>query len=138
MGVYLRYNNHMLVSSFVSWWYGTGYRQLFDRIQHGLANLVDQFSILELIATLFSPFKQIDAGKARASVSADIKFRLWADRQFSRVFGAFIRFFTIIAGVVVLLLALIVGCIRIVLWPLVPLLPIAGLVLALMGWLPWI
>lgn len=127
----------MLITSFLSWWYGLGYRMHILKIKRELAKLMDQFSILELITTLFSPFKQIDAGQARAQSSINDKFHIWLDRLFSRFFGAFIRFFTILAGLIIIVLTLIFDLIRIIGWPLLPIAPFVGLFLALVGWLPW-
>lgn len=127
----------MLFVSFLSWWYGAGWGSQVLKVEQGLAKLVDQFSILQLITTLFAPFRQISAGRARANASLDAKFHLWLDRQFSRFVGAFVRFFTILAGTAVLIISVLVGGLRIIVWPVLPLLPFVGLVLAMAGWLPW-
>ena len=127
----------MLFVSFLSWWYGAGWGSQVLKVEQGLAKLVDQFSILQLITTLFAPFRQISAGRARANASLDAKFHLWLDRQFSRFVGAFLRFFTILAGTAVLIISVLVGGLRIIVWPVLPLLPFVGLVLAMAGWLPW-
>lgn len=127
----------MLFVSFLSWWYGAGWGSQVLKVEQGLAKLVDQFSILQLITTLFAPFRQISAGSARANASLDAKFHIWLDRQFSRFIGAFVRFFTILAGIIVLLFSLLFGGLRIVLWPLVPVLPVIGLALSVGGWVPW-
>ncbi|MGB4758636.1 MAG: hypothetical protein WBP26_01125 [Candidatus Saccharimonadales bacterium] len=127
----------MQFMSFFGWWYGAGWAAQMLKVEQGLVKLLDQFSILQLITTLFAPFRQISAGRARANASLDAKFHIWLDRQFSRLIGAFVRFFTILAGTAVLLVSVIIGGLRIVMWPLLPLLPIIGLLLALTGWVPW-
>lgn len=127
----------MLFISFFSWWYGDGWKRQIVKVGTGLNKTIDQFSIPQLAATLFSPFRQISAGSAAVNTSMDIKYRMWADRLFSRFFGAFVRFFTIIAGLIVLFFLLITGAIRIIGWLFVPLLPLVGLMLGASGWLPW-
>lgn len=127
----------MLFTSFISWWYGAGWKLQALKVERGIEKLIDQFSIPGLLATLFAPFRQISAGAARANAPLDAKFHLWLDRTFSRFMGAFIRLCTIFAGVVALFFAAIVGFLRVVGWPLLPLLPIIGLLLSVTGWVPW-
>lgn len=127
----------MLFVSFFSWWYGAGFADLVRRISRGFSKTIDQFSIPQLAATLFSPFKQIDAGNFSGQVSIDVAFRRWLDRTFSRFFGAFIRFFTILAGIIVLLFLSLMGLLRLVVWLVVPFTPIAGLIFGVMGVVLW-
>lgn len=127
----------MLFVSFFSWWYGPGFTNLIDRIGRSLVKTIDQFSIPQLAATLFSPFKQIDAGNFGGQVSIDVAFRRWLDRTFSRFFGAFIRFFTILAGIFVLLFLLLTGLVRLTAWLIVPFTPLAGVIFGIMGVVLW-
>lgn len=127
----------MLFVSFFSWWYGAGFTDLVNRIGRSLAKTIDQFSIPQLATTLFSPFKQIDAGGFGGQVSIDVAFRRWVDRTFSRFFGAFIRFFAILAGTAVLLFLLLAGFFRLVIWLIIPFTPIAGLIFGIMGVVLW-
>ena len=133
----LRYNKHMLFMSFFNWWYRSGWKNQIVKVGTGLSRTIDQFSIPQLAATLFSPFRQISAGSAATNTSMDVKYHMWADRLFSRFFGAFVRFFTILTGIVVLFFTLLLGGIRIIGWLALPLLPIVGLIASASGWLPW-
>lgn len=116
----------------LSWWYTRGWADFLRRIGARLANLMDFFSIDLLFKTLFAPFRQISAGSAK-NASLDVKFRMFVDRLVSRIIGAFVRIFVIIAGVVCLGVSGLVGLVSIILWPLLPALPIVGLVLSLSG-----
>lgn len=108
--------------------------QLKKGIQR-LASIADFFSIDLLIKTLFAPFRQISAGKVDGSLN--VKFQAFVDRLFSRIIGAIMRTFMIILGSVSLMLSLLVTALLLLFWPIVPLLPVAGVALSIIGWLPW-
>jgi hypothetical protein len=125
----------MLLVGFLGWWYSIGWREQISRIGDMLIRTNDWFSIPLLIKTFFSPFRQISANEIGNDIASN--FRAWGDRMFSRIIGAFMRFFMIIFGSVVLGVVLIISLIRLVIWPLFPLVPVAGLVLMLEVGTPW-
>lgn len=126
----------MLALSLVTWWYSAGWRDQAALCSSRLSRVSDQFSITLLLKSLFAPFRQISAD-APSRGGLDAKFRAWLDRLISRGIGAMIRFVLIVIGVVFLACEVIIATVRLVFWPLLPLFPIAGLVLWLAGWLPW-
>lgn len=123
----------MLIFGFISWWYGDGWRQRGVMAKSRLASLLDTFSIGLLIKTLFAPFRQIDAGKVEGTLS--LKFQALINKLISRTIGAFMRTIVMIVGVVALFISLLVNIATLILWPLVPLLPVIGLVSTLVGWM---
>ncbi|QCT40118.1 hypothetical protein FBF31_03560 [Candidatus Saccharibacteria bacterium oral taxon 955] len=125
----------MFIVGMLSWWYSAGWKRCLLNVVDSLAGLYDYFSFELLIKTLFSPFRQISAGRVRGSL--EVQFRAWLDRLISRLIGAFIRLIIIIVGTLTLVVASVIGLVRIVLWPIVPWLPIVGLAVALTGWVPW-
>ena len=125
----------MFIVGMLSWWYSDGWKRCLLNVVDNLAGLYDYFSFELLIKTLFSPFRQISAGRVRGSL--EVQFRAWLDRLISRLIGAFIRLIVIIVGTLTLVVASVIGLVRIVLWPIVPWLPIVGLAVALTGWVPW-
>lgn len=125
----------MFIVGMLAWWYSAGWKRCLLAVVDNLAGLYDYFSFELLIKTLFSPFRQISAGRVRGSL--EVQFRAWLDRLISRVIGAFIRLIVIIVGTLTLVVASVIGLARIVLWPIVPWLPIVGLTVALTGWVPW-
>lgn len=126
----------MLIAAFFAWWYGRGWRDQVGRVKTSLVKVNDTFSIPLLLKTLFMPFRQISADVGGRSLEE--KFRAALDKLFSRLIGAFMRFFVIIAGVVVIFLLLILSVIRLLLWPLMPFLPVVGVVLMTTVGTPWI
>jgi hypothetical protein len=98
-------------------------------------SIYDYFSIDLLLRTLFSPFRQISAGKVNGPLG--VQMRAAVDKLISRVIGGIMRSLVVIIGSLTLLVAAIVGLLRIVLWPLIPLVPIAAVMVATSGWVPW-
>lgn len=125
----------MFVAGLLSWWYGQGWRHRFSRLNEKLASTMDYFSIDLLLRTFFSPFRQISAGKVRGPLG--VQMRAFFDRLISRVIGACIRFVMIIVGSLAIALHAIVGLAIVIVWAFIPLLPVVGVVLFLMGWVPW-
>jgi hypothetical protein len=122
----------MLAIALFSWWYTTAWVALGRRIERRLDQSLDFFSVGLLLRTLFDPFRQIAAVKGHGSL--DVQMRAWADRTFSRFFGAFVRTLFIIIGVVVSAIIMIIGGVQMILWPCVPLLPVIAIVGYVMGW----
>lgn len=93
------------------------------------------FSVGQLLSTLFSPFRQISAGSS-GDGSIGSAFRDFVDQMISRVIGAFVRFFTIIFGLVVISLQAVYELIIMLFWWFLPLLPIVGFIMLAIGWVP--
>jgi hypothetical protein len=132
----VRYNKIMFIVGILSWWYGPGWRERISIMREYVDSTMDFFSIGLLLKTLFSPFRQISAGKVSGPLA--VQMRAFADRLISRMIGGLIRSVMVVVGICAIILTTIVGCIGLVLWAFVPLLPVIGVVLWLAGWMPWI
>ena len=130
----LGYNMIMLVLSFVTWWYGAGWHQRAKLVAARIDRTLDYFSISLLLKTLFTPFRQISAGKVNGSL--DTKFRAFIDRLISRLIGAMIRSTVLLVGLVSISLQALLGLVILIGWAAVPLLPFVGMGLYMIGWLP--
>ena len=124
----------MFLVGIISWWYGRGWQGQLLRIRERLTVTAETFSIGQLFATLFSPFRQISAGKTRGSVGDQL--RAFFDTTISRVIGAIVRSFTIIAGIITLTIQAIGELVVSIIWLILPLFPIIGLILFAIGWVP--
>ena len=131
----VRYNKIMLIVGIISWWYGRGWGQRVLKLRDGLAGLMDYFSIDLLLKTMFSPYRQISAGKVQGPLG--VQMHAFFDRLISRLIGAMIRFTMIIFGAVAIAFYAIFGMIALVLWAVVPLMPVVGIMLFSAGWIPW-
>jgi len=124
----------MVIVGLLSWWYTVGWKQQVVRIGARLASTYDYFSIDLLVRTLFAPFRQISAGRGGGSLGQ--RWRAFVDRLVSRCIGAIVRLIIIVVGFVTLVLTLLIGGVLIVLWGIVPVAPLIGVMLMIIGWVP--
>lgn len=125
----------MFLVGLISWWYGRGWVDQWKRIGVRFAATLEFFSIGQLAMTLFSPFRQISAtSTSNGSVGAEL--RAFGDQLISRIIGGFVRFFTILFGLIVILLQAIYEIVIMIAWWLLPVLPIVGAIMMAIGWVP--
>ncbi len=122
----------MIFVEVFAWWYAAGWAGLVRNVVGKVGSVLEFFSVGTLLKTLFDPFRQIDAGRLRGG-SLQAQLQAFGNRLFSRIIGAVIRTVVIIAGLVAALFAALLAILQIVIWPLLPLLPLAGLWLSLAG-----
>ena len=115
------------------WWYSHGWLVFISHLRLTLSNITDFFSMSSLVRTLFKPYRQISAATASSSASLDIRFHMFLDRLVSRIIGFFSRLVLLIAGTVIIIIGGIFSLLLIILWPFLPLLPIAGIILSITG-----
>lgn len=125
------YNSDMFLAEMFSWWYSNGFVKRVQMIKTRLASSADFFSVGLLLSTLFAPYKQISANAGGDSVSD--KFRASIDKLISRFIGAFIRTFMIIFGCIAMSVQLIFGIIVLIFWAILPISPIIGFILMIVG-----
>lgn len=125
----------MFIVGILSWWYTAGWRQQFANIRLHLDRTLDYFSIDLLLRTFFSPFRQISAGKVRGPLG--VQMRAFFDNLISRWIGSMIRGTIIVLGLLWIIISTAINGLLAVLWLTVPLLPVAGILLAVVGWVPW-
>lgn len=121
----------LLVTELLRWWYGDGWRGRAQRISVRLDGTIDYFSIGLLAKTLFAPFRQISAGKVNGPIG--VQMRALVDKLVSRVIGALVRMIILIVGGIAIGLQVAVSGVILLAWGLVPLLPVVGIILAVMG-----
>jgi hypothetical protein len=125
----------MFLVGLISWWYGRGWVDQWKRIGVRFAATLEFFSVGQLAMTLFSPFRQISAtSTSNGSVGAEL--RAFGDQLISRIIGGFVRFFTILFGLIVILLQAIYEIVIMIAWWVLPALPIVGAIMMAIGWMP--
>ena len=125
----------MVIVGMVTWWYRRGFLMEVRLAGDRLEALYDYFSIDLLLRTLFAPFRQISATKVNGPLA--VQLSAFVDRLFSRMIGFIVRVVMIFAGSITLFIASLIAVIRIILWLVVPFLPVIGIFIALSGWVPW-
>ncbi len=123
----------MIVAEILIWWYGSGWHIFLKKIGQTFSSITDFFSMGSLIRTLFKPFRQISAESAGTNASLDLKFHMFLDRLISRFVGFFSRLFLLLAGTIIIVIGGIFSLVFLILWPILPLAPIAGIILTTMG-----
>ena len=125
----------MFLVGILSWWYGRGWAGQWRRVSDKWQATVQFFSIGQLVSTLFSPFRQISASP-NSSTNPAAALRALLDQLISRLIGALVRSMTIIAASIIIGFQVIFGTIGMILWWIVPVLPIIGFILLAIGWVP--
>lgn len=120
-----------MVKSFFTWWYRAGLLAQISKTKIRLVKITDSFSMKQLSRTLFAPFHQYSANETGRSISE--KFQAWLNRSFSRIFGFFIRIFTILLGCVSLLVVATMSGLWLVIWLSMPFAPIIYTIIIVLG-----
>lgn len=126
-----RYNEDMFLVGILSWWYGDGWQQRLHMIGSRIARTSDFFSIGLLVSTLFAPFRQISAGRVDGPLG--VQMRALFDRLISRLIGALVRSFMIIAGLFVISFQAVCGGIVLAFWAIIPIFPVIGILMTVIG-----
>jgi hypothetical protein len=104
--------------TYFSWWYYNEPIYLWHSVVVTTKKVFYSFSIPLLLRTLFAPWKKDVMYLENASLSDS--FQIFIANMVSRLVGAIVRFFTIIAGLVTTLLTFILGLIFVFCWLLIP------------------
>ena len=123
----------MIVSKIFFWWYAQGWKIFTQQVKANLDSIIDFFSMSDLLRTLFQPFRQISTAGASSTASLEAKFQAFLDRLISRTVGFFTRLTLLLVGTIFIILSSIVSLLTIIIWPLIPLCPIIGIVMSIVG-----
>jgi hypothetical protein len=107
----------MLVASFFSWWYGRGWKQVLDSFGPRARAVMDNFSVNQLLKTLFAPWRRIITYPGS---NIEERFRAWGDNLFSRLVGFVVRFLVLLAALLVMIIVMLLTVVELVVWPLLP------------------
>jgi len=117
----------MLMTAFVQWWYGPGWRDASNRIVLHARNIYLSFSVPILLRTLFAPWHRLTTPPGGALQD---KLRASVDNAVSRAVGFTVRLFALLGAIISILLTLVFGGLVLLIWPLAPFL---GPVLIIVG-----
>lgn len=118
-----------LFIKWISWYFWSGPKDLFQIWVDFLRFAAHFFSIFSLLRTLINPWKRIsESYKGIANISEN--FQVLVLNTFSRVVGFFVRITIISIGIVVISLIFVFGIVAFTVWFLLPFLIILGLLLS--------
>ncbi len=118
----------MLATSFITWWYGAGWKLVAANVQRRLDRTLASFSVPTLARTMFAPWKRIVSAPG-AGIAAHV--RAMGDNLISRLVGFTVRLLVLLTATISMGFIAIAGLIEIVIWPLVPFLIVIFIVLGL-------
>jgi hypothetical protein len=117
----------MFIVLALQWWYGPGWLQQWRKIISRTRSVGGAYSGKTLLRTLFSPWKRITALSA-PNPTIQQRFQALIDNLVSRLVGAIVRFFTLLAALVSLIVTITLSTALAVLWPLIPVLSVAAII----------
>lgn len=123
----------MLMVDFFSWWYSRGWGYFVRLLIEKLRNIADFFSFSVLIRTLFAPFRQISTVEDNPYGGPMYYLSQFFDNLLSRTIGAIVRLLILIFGVIAFILDSVLSLLLVIIWPTLPLLPIACIILCVTG-----
>jgi len=116
---------------FWRWYYTKGVKNILLAWKNFILFSMEYFSIPLLFKTLFSPWKRDITKKPRGfdlkKIVEYITFNI-----ISRAMGFFMRFFTILVGILFFILVIFIGAVVFVLWLVLPLIFISLLIIAIL------
>lgn len=122
----------MVILLAIRWWYTTGWQWAWQRsVTQRLSWCLEAFSIKALIRTWLSPFKQTYSSAKKGSI--DLKVQAAVDNLVSRIIGSLARTVIILGGLLCMILSFASGIIIFLAWPFVPLVPLIGVALMMLG-----
>lgn len=122
----------MLAVDFLQWWYSRGWGHFATSLLVKLRGMTDFFSISLLLRTLFAPFRQISTEDVTEGGPAAYISNMF-DKLLSRVIGAVVRLAILVFGTIVIIVEAILSLVFVIIWPAIPLMPIACIALCVMG-----
>jgi hypothetical protein len=109
--------------AFFQWWYGAGWAQQAKGMERRVHNIAGMFSVDILLRTMFSPWKQTVL-YARRDQSLGDKFTAELGNLVSRFVGFGVRILVLFTALLGIFFVGLYGLVGIVIWPVVPLLPL--------------
>ena len=108
-----------IVLVFWRWYYGEAVKGVVTAWKNFIIFATNYFSIPLLLKTLFAPWKR-DITKKPRGLNLKKFFEYVAFNTISRGLGFIVRVFTIIAGIIYLILTIVIGAVVFVLWLALP------------------
>jgi hypothetical protein len=109
--------NHMFVAEFLTWWYGAGWKTVFDDTKRRFQAVSSALSLAIITKTLFAPWRRIISYPGSALGD---HLRAAIDNLISRIIGFFLRMGVLVVAAVMFVLIGLTGLIEIVAWPMLP------------------
>ena len=124
-----------MITAYLTWHYGAGMRSAFRIAGNFVAFAIHLFSMKELMASLFAPWRRITEESNAGFLSSAFFMTIW-DNLISRFLGAIARSILLAMGLIFLIVVSIGSFMIVVLWLLGPIVPIAFIALGVIYLIP--
>jgi hypothetical protein len=108
--------NIKLVTIFLKWYFLEMSIQIIKLTYQYLVIISRIYSFIFLFKTFFSPWKNQSYAYPDKGFDINKILEIWTSNMIARVVGSFVRFFTILIGVLFLIIIFIVGTIALLIW----------------------
>lgn len=105
----------MAIILYLKWWYGAGWAWILSEYNKKLSMLLRNFSVVILLKTLFSPWKQLYTEATLRNF-----FQALVDNTVSRVIGFIIRVFVLIAAGLIIFILTVCFIFLVAIWAFIP------------------
>jgi len=114
--------NAKLITIFIKWYFFEMPIKIIKQLYKYLIVITKIYSFIFLLKTFFSPWKNQSYAYPNKGFDINKIIEIWISNMVARVVGAFVRFFTILTGIVVLLIVIALGLLILFLWLVYPIL----------------
>jgi len=108
--------NAKLITIFIKWYFFEMPIKIIKQLYKYLVVITKIYSFIFLLKTFFSPWKNQSYAYPDKGFDINKILEVWTSNMVARVVGAFVRFFTILTGIVVLLIVIALGLLILFLW----------------------
>jgi len=108
--------NAKLITIFIKWYFFEMPIKIIKQLYKYLVVITKIYSFIFLLKTFFSPWKNQSYAYPNKGFDINKIIEIWTSNMVARVVGAFVRFFTILTGIVVLLIVIALGLLILFLW----------------------
>jgi|694.fasta_scaffold01495_28 hypothetical protein len=112
--------NIKLVTIFIRWYFFEIPSKIINQLYAYIKVIIKIYSFVFLLKTFFSPWKNQSYTYPDKGFDINRILEVWTSNMVARIVGAFVRFFTILMGVLALVITIIIGIVVLVIWIIYP------------------
>lgn len=108
--------NVKLITIFIKWYFFEMPIKITKQLYKYIVVITKIYSFIFLLKTFFSPWKNQSYAYPNKGFDINKILEVWTSNMIAMLVGAFVRFFTILTGIVVLLIVMALGLLILFLW----------------------
>jgi hypothetical protein len=108
--------NTKLITIFIKWYFFEIPIKIIKQLYKYLLVISKIYSFVFLLKTFFSPWKNQSYAYPDKGFDINKILEVWTSNMVARIVGAFVRFFTILTGLITIILTIFLGFLILFLW----------------------